>query len=90
MASKYFVRYEGNNSKRWNGKVIQLEGEWLESLYSTEELIVGAKVVLPWQGKAGSVVQEWNAVIVEPEDQSPRPKSSASSAPAGTTKDGKF
>lgn len=62
---RYFVKFEGNNSKRWDGKEIELQGEWLESLYSTEELTPGKKLTLPWPGK-GKKVTEWNVVVVDP------------------------
>ena len=28
----YFIRYEGNGSKRWDGKEITVDGKWLENL----------------------------------------------------------
>ena len=31
---KYRVRFQGNNSKKWDGKDIVVDGEWLESLYT--------------------------------------------------------
>lgn len=67
MASnrKYSVKYERNNSKRWDGKIIQVEAERLEVLYDQKELVPGKEVFLPWQGKCGSV-QEWNGVVVQP------------------------
>ncbi len=46
----------------------KIEKEWLYCLYPAEELIPGKKVILPWQGKAGSQVQEWNGVIVKPDE----------------------
>ena len=62
--SRYLVQYE-NNSKRWDGKLLSLEGEWLESLYQLNELSVGSKLKLPRSGKRGKVTY-WNAVIVDP------------------------
>ena len=60
----YCVRFEGNNSKRWDGKQIMLEREWLESLYSQEDLCPGKVVELPWEQKGAGCVK-WRAVIVD-------------------------
>ena len=48
------------------GKVLSLEGGWLESLYQPNELSVGSKLKLPWSGKGGKVTY-WNAVVVDPD-----------------------
>ena len=37
-ARKYYLRYRGNNSKKWDGKGIVVDGDTLESLYALEEL----------------------------------------------------
>ena len=57
------VRYEGNNSKRWDGKEIFLEASVLEDLYEPAQLMHGSHVTIPWKGKGGRV-SNWNAVIV--------------------------
>ena len=73
MASKhgrprtYSVQYTKNNSKRWDGRVIDVDADWLELLYKKEELVPGKEVQLPWQGKKSSSVQQWNAVVVDSE-----------------------
>ena len=67
LHEKYCVRYKGNTSKRWDGREILLDAEWLESLYDPLELIVGKKVRLPWRAKGG--IQHWNAVVIRPEDK---------------------
>jgi hypothetical protein len=69
---KYTVRYEGNNSKRWDGREILLDGEWLESLYPKEDLTPGKIVNLPWQTKGG--VKVWTAVLVKPDTEAAVPK----------------
>ena len=56
---------ENNSSKRWDGKVLSLEGEWLESLYQPNKLVIGSKLKLPWSGKGGKITY-WNAVGVDP------------------------
>ena len=45
----YYVKYE-NNSKRWDGKTVMIDGEWL--------------IKLPWTAKKGKI-QYWNAVVVD-------------------------
>lgn len=54
---KYCVRYEGNHSKRWDGQVITLDGEWLESLYDAVELVPGKQLILPRQAKGGGAME---------------------------------
>ena len=63
---KYCIRYTGNSSKRWDGKEIWVDGEWLEGLYKPSELTDGHRIRLPWQGKRGHVTY-WDAVIVDTE-----------------------
>lgn len=66
----YLVRFEGNNSKKWDGHDVELDGEWLESLYDVSELqIPGKHLSLPWPGK-GRQIRHWNAVISTPRDRS--------------------
>ena len=62
--SRYFIRFVGNNSKRWDGKEIELLGEWVENLYTEDELKIGNELTLPWPGKGGNVTN-WNAVVVD-------------------------
>ena len=62
--SRYFIRFVGNNSKCWDGKEIELQVEWVENLYTKDELKIGNKLNLPWPGKGGSVTN-WNAVVVD-------------------------
>ena len=67
MASgqSYCVRYEGNNSKRWDGKEIWIEATVLEELYEPYQLTSGSHVSIPWKGKGGRI-SYWNAIIVNP------------------------
>lgn len=62
---KYCIKYEGNGSKRWDGKKITVNSETLESLYDTKELVVGKDVVIPWPTTNGEV-QNWKGVLVDP------------------------
>ena len=52
---KYCVRYQNNSSKRWDGKMIWLDAEWLEELYNPSELVPGLEVKLPWATKGGKM-----------------------------------
>ena len=61
---RYCVRFEGNRSKKWDGRQIMLESEWLESLYSRDDLCPGKIVELPWEEKGAGCVK-WKAVIVD-------------------------
>ena len=55
VPKRYFVRFEGNQSKRWDGKEVELDGGWLESLYTPQELTTGSELSLPWPGKGKKV-----------------------------------
>ena len=52
--SMYFIEFESNNSKRWDGKVIAVECAWLERFYNISYLKTGATVRLPWSNKQGN------------------------------------
>ena len=41
QSRSYIVRYEGNSSKKWDGREIVMDGNWLEQLYKPPELIAG-------------------------------------------------
>ena len=58
------MQYENNGSKRWDVRVLYIDGEWLESLYQPSELSIGSKVQLPWSRKEGKIPY-WNGVIVD-------------------------
>ncbi len=58
----YTLRYEGNNSKRWDGKTIVLDGAYLESVVEGDELVPGKVIQLPWNKKGGGT-EYWKAVI---------------------------
>ena len=46
------VRYQNNNSKRWDGREIWIDSEYMESLYTDPSMLVpGFEVLLPWKGK---------------------------------------
>ena len=60
---EYVLRFKGNQSVRWDGKEIVLDGDWLEELYDKAELCPGRIVKLPWEGKNGKSV-DWKVMIV--------------------------
>ena len=62
---RYCVRYEENESKRWDGKEVLIDGTWLEHLYKPSDLAPGKRVILPWQGKAGGKITHWKAIVVD-------------------------
>ena len=64
---EYIVKFEGNNSKKWDGREINLDGEWLESLYDPKELTSGKQLRLPWPEKGEE--KYWNAVLMEPKQE---------------------
>ena len=63
LPRKHFVMFEGNASKKWDGKTIAVEEEDLEGECSGADLSLGAVVELPYPGKGGKV-EHWKGVIV--------------------------
>ena len=61
--NKYCVKYQNNNSKRWDGREIRVDSEYLESLYDPSLLVPGFEVSIPWKGK--NTTTHWKAVIVD-------------------------
>ena len=60
----YIVRFEGNSSKRWDGKEVYINAEVLDELYSKDELIDGAQVTVPWKSKGK--ITHWKAIFIDP------------------------
>ena len=60
---EYSLQFKGNDSQQWDGKVIRVDAEWLEELYSQQDLFPGRVAELPWDGKDGKSVG-WKGVIV--------------------------
>ena len=58
--NKYCVKYQNNNSKRWDGLEIWVDSEYLES---PSLLVPGFEVSMPWKGK--NATTPWKAVIVD-------------------------
>ena len=77
---KYSVRYEGNASKRWDGREILLDADWLETLYQPSQLVEGKVLSLPWRGKGGRIVH-WRAILIPstPSRSAPIPATTSSS-----------
>ena len=66
---RYIVRFEGNNSKRWDGKETWIEAEVLDELYSEAELVHGAEIMVPWKSKGK--ITHWKGIFVDPDMQTP-------------------
>lgn len=64
-SQRYIVRFEGNNSKCWDGKEVWLDAEVLNELYESSELFDGANIIVPWKGKGGKI-SHWNAIFIDP------------------------
>jgi len=62
---QYVVRFENNNSKRWDGKEVWLDSEILDELYDSTELFHGANITVPWKCKGGRITH-WKAVFINP------------------------
>ena len=45
-------------SQRWDGKVINVDAEWLEEMYDQQTLFPGRVVELLWKGRQGVDVVE--------------------------------
>ena len=60
---RYIVRFEGNNSCKWDGKEVWLDAEVLDELYDETELIHGSTISVPWKSK-GKIIH-WKAVFIE-------------------------
>ena len=74
-SNKYCVRYEGNNSKQWDGREILLDGDWLDSLYDPLSLVEGKQA--PTVGKPqGKIVSVGNKVPATSEQGKQQPKAS--------------
>ena len=63
QSREYSLQFKGNGSQQWDGKVINVDAEWLEELYNQEILFPGRVVELPWKGRKGVDVQ-WRGTIV--------------------------
>ena len=59
----YVVKFKGNGSKKWDGKDITVDAEWLEELYKKSELCPGRIVEIPFSGKGGTTIG-WRVMIV--------------------------
>ena len=68
--NKYIVRYENNNSKRWDGKEVWLDAEIIDELYESSELFHGANIVVPWKYKGGKITH-WKAIFIDPKAVQP-------------------
>ncbi len=51
------VQFEGNSSKKWDGKQFTVDGDWLEEVYNKLELCPGRIIDLDYG-------ETWRAMIV--------------------------
>ena len=58
----YVVRFEGNNSKKWDDKEVWLNAEVLDELYSENELVHGCTITVTWKSKK---ITHWNTVFID-------------------------
>ena len=59
----YIVRFEGNNSKRWDGKKSWIEAGVLDELYTKEELVHGTEIMVPWRSKGK--ITHWKGIFID-------------------------
>ena len=52
-AQRHLVRFEGNNSKKWDGKEVWLDPYVFDELYDPKELLHGAKLSVPFKVRGG-------------------------------------
>ena len=64
-SKQYIVRFNDNNSKRWDGKEVWLDTKILNELYDSSELFDDANIIVPCKGKGGKI-SHWNAVFIDP------------------------
>ena len=73
--TKYCVEFVENNSKKWDGKRVWLEGEWLSDLFAKDELVPGKRLSLPFPSSRGSSeTKDWNAILIDPNDHEMQPQ----------------
>ena len=63
-SGKIPICFVNNNSKKWDGKIVDESIEWLSSVYPNGELAPGKELELPYEKKHG-IIKKWNAVIVD-------------------------
>ena len=59
---RYIVRFEGKNSKRWDGKEVWIEADILDELYNNANLVHGAEIMVPWKSKGK--IMHWKGIFV--------------------------
>lgn len=60
---KYVLRFEGNDSRKWDGKEVTVEPEQLEGTYDPADIVPGAVVQVPYPGRDGEI-ELWKGVIM--------------------------
>ena len=64
---RYVVRFQGNNSKKWDGKETWIDASVLDELYDEAELVHGAEITVPWKSKGK--ITHWKGIFVDSEAQ---------------------
>ena len=57
------VRFEGNQSKRWDGKEVLIDYDWMKKQIDATQLFPGSTINIPWPIKGGET-QIWKGVVV--------------------------
>ena len=63
------VRFEGNQSKRWDGKEALIDYDWIKEQVDTTELLPGNAISIPWPNKGGDI-EYWKGIVVNVDDAS--------------------
>ena len=57
------LRFEGNQSKRWDGKEVLIDYDWMKEQIDATQLFLGNAINIPWPIKGGET-QIWKGVVV--------------------------
>lgn len=64
QARNLCVRFEGNQSKRWDGKEVLIDYDWIKEIVDVTKLVPGNTVTIPWPTAKGGDIQNWRGVVV--------------------------
>ena len=62
-SKKYFVKFEGNSSKKWDGKIIAVEDEQLDNYSVDDDLHDGAVITIPYPSKTSQLESWWLEIL---------------------------
>lgn len=69
VARNLCVRFEGNQSKRWDGKEVLIDYDWIKEEVDATQLLPGSTINIPWPIKGGEI-QNWKGIVVNIDDAS--------------------